>query len=471
MTRSVPAPVVERRSTSSAIRGGLPDPVAHRARRAAAGLPRQRRDLAEAGQVLDAEREVLRAAQRRGRTAARTSSPRRPPTRTRAPARRSPRSSARRADEIVFTKNATEAINLVAYALSNAATAGPEAARFVRRPRRRDRRHRDGAPRQPGALAAAAPSAPARRCAGSALPTTAGSTSSDLDELVNERTKVVALTHQSNMLGTVNPVDGWSRRAREVGALVAARRLPSRCRTCRSTSRARRRLPRVLRAQDARPDRHRRAVGPPRAARGDAAVPHRRLDDRGRPHGAAPRSPPPPQRFEAGVPMIAQAVGPRRRVSTTSPRSAWTRVAAHEHALTGYALERLAEIPGVRVVGPTDTEARGARCPSPSRASTRTTSARCSTTSGVEVRVGHHCAWPLSALRRAGDHPGDVLPLQRRRRRSTRSSTASGTPRSSSGEGRPDAARVDVPGDHPGPLPAPAPRGPARAVRRRGRTT
>ena len=64
-------------------------------------------------------------------TAARTSWRRRRPTSTRPPGPRSRRSSARDADEIVFTKNATEGINLVAYALSNAATSGPEAARFV----------------------------------------------------------------------------------------------------------------------------------------------------------------------------------------------------------------------------------------------------------------------------------------------------------------------------------------------------
>ena len=71
-------------------------------------------------------------------------------------------------DEVVFTKNATESLNLVAYAMSNAATwAGGRAVRA--RPWRRGRRHRDGAPRQPRAVAAAVRSAPARRCGGSAL--------------------------------------------------------------------------------------------------------------------------------------------------------------------------------------------------------------------------------------------------------------------------------------------------------------
>ena len=74
--------------------------------------------------------------------------------------------------------------------------------------------------------------------------------------------------HQSNVLGTINPVARSSRRAHAVGALVVRRRLASPCRTCRrraATLGAD--FARLHRPQDARPDRHRRAVGPPRAAR------------------------------------------------------------------------------------------------------------------------------------------------------------------------------------------------------------
>ena len=78
------------------------------------------------------------------------------------------------AGEVVFTKNATEAINLVAYAMSNATVRGRGA--LPGPARRRDPDHRDGAPRQPGARGSSCASAPARRCAGSASPPTDGST-------------------------------------------------------------------------------------------------------------------------------------------------------------------------------------------------------------------------------------------------------------------------------------------------------
>ena len=74
---------------------GLPDPGPARPRRPAAGLPGQRGHLAEAAPGARRARGLLRAAQRQRRTAACTCSPRRPPRRTRAPATRSPRSSAR----------------------------------------------------------------------------------------------------------------------------------------------------------------------------------------------------------------------------------------------------------------------------------------------------------------------------------------------------------------------------------------
>ena len=82
-----------------------------------------------------------------------------------------------------------------------------------------------------------------------------------LDELITERTRVVAFAHQSNVLGTVNPVAELVARARAVGALVRARRLPVRAAHAGGRGRAGRRLRGVLRAQDARADRGRRALG------------------------------------------------------------------------------------------------------------------------------------------------------------------------------------------------------------------
>ena len=89
---------------------------------------------------------------------------------------------------------------------------------------------------------------------------------SNIDELINERTKVVSLTWVSNMLGTINPVAEIARRAHEVGALVvvdASQAVPQ-----LPVDVAGRRAPTSLAFTGhkvRRPDRHRRAVGPPRA--------------------------------------------------------------------------------------------------------------------------------------------------------------------------------------------------------------
>jgi cysteine desulfurase / selenocysteine lyase len=130
------------------------------------------------------------------------------------------------AREVVFTKNATEAINLVAYAFSNAAATGamdgvdPQAARrFVLGPGddivvTEMEHHANLVPWQELA----------RRTGATLrwLPVTDDGRLdlTDLDTLVTEHTKVLAFTHVSNVLGTVNPVAALVRRAREVGALT-----------------------------------------------------------------------------------------------------------------------------------------------------------------------------------------------------------------------------------------------------------
>ena len=159
-----------------------------------------------------------------------------------------------------------------------------------------------------------------------------------------------------------------------------------------------------------------------------AAVPHRRLDDRDVAHGAARPTPPPPQRFEAGVPMTAQAVGLGAAVDYLQ-RARHGPVAAHEHALTGYALDaaRRASRASASSARPTPATA-AARSRSSSTASTRTTSARCSTTAASPSGSGHHCAWPLHrrfgvpATTRATFYAA-TTPLRRDRRAGRRRST------------------------------------------------
>ncbi|MGA1146992.1 MAG: aminotransferase class V-fold PLP-dependent enzyme, partial [Candidatus Nanopelagicales bacterium] len=102
---------------------------------------------------------------------------------------------------------------------------------------------------------------------------------------------------------------------------------------------------------------------------------------------------PPPQRFEAGVPMVAQAVGLAAAVRYLQDVG-MDSVAQHEHDLTGYTLDRLEELPGVRIVGPTANVSRGSAISFVVDGIHPHDVGQILDDRGVAVRVGHHCAWP-----------------------------------------------------------------------------
>ena len=104
---------------------------------------------------------------------------------------------------------------------------------------------------------------------------------------------------------------------------------------------------------------------------------------------------PPPQRFEAGVPMTSQAVGPGRGRRLPQRRSGMEAVFAHELALTGAALDGLAQVPGRadhRAARPRD---RGGAVSFVVDGVHAHDVGQVLDDRGVAVRVGHHCAWPL----------------------------------------------------------------------------
>jgi cysteine desulfurase/selenocysteine lyase len=103
---------------------------------------------------------------------------------------------------------------------------------------------------------------------------------------------------------------------------------------------------------------------------------------------------PPPQRFEAGVPNTSQAIGLGAAVDYLRLLG-MDRVAAHEHELTGAALAGLQEIPGVRIVGPVDNVDRGSAVSFVVDGVHAHDAGQVLDSLGIEVRVGHHCAWPL----------------------------------------------------------------------------
>jgi cysteine desulfurase/selenocysteine lyase len=295
-------------------------------------------------------------------------------------------------DEVVFTKNATEGINLVAYAMSNAATAGPEAERFRVGPGdevvvTEMEHHANLIPwqelcRRTGATL---------RWLG--LTDDGRLDLADLDDVVNERTKIVAMVHQSNILGTINPTEAVVARAHAVGALVLLD-------ACQSVPH----MPVDVRALDVDYlvfSGH-KMLGPtgigvlwgraellaamPPFLTGGSMIETVTME---RTTFAAP-----PQRFEAGVPNIAQAVGLGAAVDYLEALG-MEAVAAHEHALTGYALEQLQAVPGVRVVGPTTNEARGGAVSFTVDGIHPHDVGQVLDDLGVAVRVGHHCAWPV----------------------------------------------------------------------------
>jgi cysteine desulfurase / selenocysteine lyase len=295
-------------------------------------------------------------------------------------------------DEVVFTKNATEALNVVPYAMSNAAFAGEEAAAFRIGPGDRIvvtemEHHANLVPWQQLAQRTGAELAWIGLTDEGRL---------DLDQLntvVNDRTKVLAFTHQSNVLGTVNPVVRLVDRARAVGAftvLDAAQSVPH--------------SPVDLAALDvdfAAFTGH-KMLGPtgigvlygrrdllgvlPPFLTGGSMIETVTMD---RTTFAAP-----PQRFEAGTPPVAEAVGLHAAIEYLK-QWGMDAVAAHEQVLTRYALQQLGEIPGVRIIGPTDTVDRGGAVSFAVDGIHPHDVGQVLDDRGVAVRVGHHCAWPI----------------------------------------------------------------------------
>ncbi|MCU0279505.1 MAG: cysteine desulfurase [Candidatus Nanopelagicales bacterium] len=291
--------------------------------------------------------------------------------------------------EVVFTRNATEALNLVAYAFQNAtADAGPD--RFVLEPGdeiliTEMEHHANLVPWQQVA-----------RRTGATLRWFGVTDDGRLDfdpSMITDRTKVVSLTHQSNVLGTINPVAQVAAAAHEVGALVVVD-------ACQSVPH----MPvdvHALGADFIAFSGHKMlaptGVGvlwgradllaqmPPMLT-GGSMIEQVFMD-----HSTFAA---PPQRFEAGVPNIAQAValGVACDYLTDVGLQA---IHEHEVYLTGLALEGLAGLPGIRIIGPTDLADRGGAVSFVADGIHSHDLGQVLDDSGVAVRVGHHCAWPL----------------------------------------------------------------------------
>lgn len=314
--------------------------------------------------------------------------------------------------EIVWTKNATEALNLVAYGFLNASLAAAAA---------------------PGSAAASAvtPEALQRytlvpgdeivvseaehhanlvpwqqlaQKTGASLRwisvTAEGRLDPETFSVIGERTKILAITHASNVTGAITDVEALVARARSVGAYVVL----DACQTAAH-------MPVDLHALDvdfAAFSAH-KMVGPtgvgalygkralledlPPFLTGGSMVEVVTME--------ATSFMPPPQRFEAGTQMVAQVVGFAAAVTYLSELG-MDQVAAHETQLTQRLLEGISSVPGVRVLGPEDATDRLAVVAFEVDGVHPHDVGQVLDDAGVAVRVGHHCAQPIH--RRLGVH-------------------------------------------------------------------
>lgn len=288
------------------------------------------------------------------------------------------------ADEVVFTKGATEALNLLAYTLGAALRLGPGDEVCVT-----EMEHHSNL--VPWQLLCERTGATLRWLT---LTDDGRLDLSSLDQLLTERTRILAVVHQSNLLGTINPVVELAARARAAGAVCVVD-------ACQS-------VPAMpvdvgeLGADFLAFSGH-KMCGPTgvgvlwgrRAALAELPPFHGGGEMIETVTMARSTYAPPPHRFEAGTPPIAQAIGLGAAVDfLTGLPGGMAAVAAHEAALTADLLDRLRALPGVRVIGPADTTDRGAAVSFVLDGVHPHDVGQVLDTRGIAVRVGHHCARP-----------------------------------------------------------------------------
>lgn len=292
-------------------------------------------------------------------------------------------------DEIVFTKNATESLNLISYAMGNAAPG--------------NRFHlKAGDSIVVTEMEHHANLIPWQQLAAHTGATLKWFTVTDdgrldlsqINSMIDEKTKVVALTHQSNVLGTINPLGGITKRAHEVGAVVVLD-------ACQSVPHMKTDV-KALDIDFLAFSGH-KAVGPtgigvfwgraelladlPPFLTGGSMIENVTME--------SATWAPAPKKFEAGVPNMAQAVGLGAAL-TYLTKIGMDNIHQHEIALTKYLLEGLSAITDLRIIGPKTTELRGGVVSFTLGDIHPHDLGQYLDSQGIAVRTGHHCAWPLT---------------------------------------------------------------------------
>ena len=291
--------------------------------------------------------------------------------------------------EVVFTKSATESINLIAYAMGNA----PAGNRFHLKAGdeivvSQMEHHANLIPWQQlaartGAVLRWFDVTPEGRLDLTQIP-----------QLITDRTKVVALTHQSNVLGTINPLNQIVTAAHAVGAVVVLD-------ACQSVPHMK--VDVVELGIDFLAFSGHKTVGPtgvgvmwgrsvlleelPPFLTGGSMIADVSM--------TTATWAPAPAKFEAGVPNMAQAVGLGAAVDYLSAIGMDV-VAEHEHMLTKDLMGKLLDISEVALVGPHSMEARGGALSFTVEGIHPHDLGQFLDSQGIAVRTGHHCAWPLT---------------------------------------------------------------------------
>jgi cysteine desulfurase/selenocysteine lyase len=292
-------------------------------------------------------------------------------------------------DEVIFTKSATESLNLVSYAIGNASPG----TRF----------HLTSA----DSIVVSEMEHHANLIPWQQLAARTGATLkwfsiteegrldlSNIDSLIDSSTKVVALTHQSNVLGTINPLDQITKKAHAVGAVVVLD-------ACQSVPH----MPVDVKALDIDflAFSGHKAVGPtgvgifwgraelladlPPFLTGGSMIENVTME--------SATWAPAPRKFEAGVPNMAQAVGLGAAL-TYLTKIGMANIHRHEVELTSYLLKGLSEIDDLRIIGPKTTELRGGVISFTLGDIHPHDLGQYLDSQGIAVRTGHHCAWPLT---------------------------------------------------------------------------
>ena len=292
-------------------------------------------------------------------------------------------------EEIIFTKSATESLNLLAYSFSNAETGsryeiGPEHTIVVSEMEH----HANLIPWQQLAKRSGA------QLKWFGLTSDGRLDESNLESLITSQTKIVAITQQSNVLGTINNLDRIIKKAHEVGAVVIVD-------ACQSVPHMPVDVSKL--GADFLAFSGHKILGPtgvgvlwgryellnelPPFLFGGSMIENVTMTDAT--WAEAPR------KFEAGVPNMAQVVGLAAGIKYLQAIGV-EKVHLHEQGLTAYLLKELIQIPGVSVVGPTDISLRGATVSFTLDGIHPHDLGQYLDSAGIAVRTGHHCAWPLT---------------------------------------------------------------------------